>query len=177
MTHGLRLGMPVMEKHPNRAPFEGVLALIETPSDEAASGSCGHRIVLSREGAEAGLPSLLGMAVNFKDDWRGHNPRQKAGIITEVYLAGMELWVRGVIYARDFPELVERASVESSAGSKGSLGMSLEMTETEVRDRDSRVWIVESLIFVGAAVVERERAGWRSTRFNILRPEAYERLK
>ena len=73
---------PVVHGHPNRLPFEGCLTLVDVASDKAPSGAKGHRVVLTREAAEAAMPSLLGMAVGYKAGWDGHDARQKCGIIT-----------------------------------------------------------------------------------------------
>ena len=67
--------------HPNRAPFRGVLTLVDTPSDRAPSGARGHRVLLTRAAAEAALPSLLGMALDFTASFDGHDARRKVGII------------------------------------------------------------------------------------------------
>src|SRR5271156_356194 len=96
---------PVVHGHPNRLPFEGVLTLIDVASDRAPSGARGHRVVLTREAAEAGLPSLLGMAVDYKAGWDGHDARQKCGIITSATLEDQRLMVEGYLFARDFPEI------------------------------------------------------------------------
>src|ERR1700723_265432 len=98
---------PVVHGHPNRLPFEGCLTLVDVPSDKAPSGSRGHRVVLTREAAEKALPSLLGMAVDYKTGWDGHDARCKVGLVTEANLADNKLMVRGYIYARDFPEVAQ----------------------------------------------------------------------
>src|ERR1700761_9331849 len=95
---------PEVSGHPNRLPFEGVLTLVDVASDRAPSGARGHRVVLTRAAAEAALPSLLGMAVDYKSPqpaqrpgdpasagWDGHDARQKCGIITTAELDGRRL--------------------------------------------------------------------------------------
>ncbi|WP_254063643.1 hypothetical protein [Granulicella sp. S190] len=84
---------PVVHGHPNRLPFEGVLTLVDVASDKAPSGAKGHRVVLTRAAAEAALPSLLGMAVDYKAGWDGHDARQKCGIITAAEVDGKKLTV------------------------------------------------------------------------------------
>src|ERR1700741_1644560 len=96
--------IPVVEGHPNRVAFEGTLTLVDTASDGAPSGARGHRVVLTKEAAEKALPSLLGMAVDYKAGWDGHDARQKCGIITSAHLDGPRLLVSGFLFARDFPE-------------------------------------------------------------------------
>src|SRR6202451_3838751 len=98
---------PYVDKHPNRVAFEGVLTVVNAASDKAPSGARGHRVVLTREAAEKALPSLLGMAVDYKAGWDGHDARQKCGIITAAELdspgKGQRLMVRGFVFARDYP--------------------------------------------------------------------------
>ena len=67
---------PEVHGHPNRLPFEGVLTLVDVASDKAPNGAKGHRVVLTRAAAEAALPSLMGMAVDYKAGWDGHDARQ-----------------------------------------------------------------------------------------------------
>ena len=96
---------PEVQGHPNRLPFEGCLTLVDVASDKAPSGARGHRVVLTRDAAEAALPSLLGMAVDYKAGWDGHDARQKCGIITSAHLEDRKLMVAGFLFARDYPEL------------------------------------------------------------------------
>src|ERR1035441_8668025 len=97
--------IPHVEGHPNRVAFEGVLTVVNTPSDKAPAGARGHRVTLTSEAAEKGLPSLLGMAVDDRPGWDGHDARRKIGILTEADVIGRRLVVRGYLYARDFPEV------------------------------------------------------------------------
>ena len=71
--------IPHVEEHPNRVPFEGVLTVVNTASDKAPAGARGHRVMLTREAAEKALPSLLGMAVDYRPGWDGHDARRKIG--------------------------------------------------------------------------------------------------
>jgi hypothetical protein len=57
---------PPVEGHPNRVPFEGVLTIVNMASDKAPTGARGHRVMLMRDAAEKALPSLLGMAVDYR---------------------------------------------------------------------------------------------------------------
>jgi hypothetical protein len=93
-AHAMRamaVEFPQVHGHPNRLPFEGVLTLVDVASDKAPSGARGHRVILSRAAAEAALPSLLGMAVDYKAGWDGHDARQKCGIITSAEALGITL--------------------------------------------------------------------------------------
>jgi len=159
--HAMAVEFPVVHGHPNRLPFEGVLTLIDTPSDKAPSGSRGHRVILTRAAAEAALPSLLGMAVDFKAGWDGHDARQKCGIITAAEIEGNRLTVAGYLYARDFPEM--EAKIQSSA----SMGMSYELADAHVADMHASIWTLTRATFTGAAILLRDKAAYRSTSFRL----------
>lgn len=129
----MAVNFPAVHGHPNRIPFEGVLTLVDVPSDRAPSGSRGHRVVLGRTAAENALPSLLGMAVDFRPDWDGHDARSKCGILTEADIVGQRLMVGGYLYARDFPEVEEKLRNLTA----GSMGMSYELADAHVEDMRS----------------------------------------
>ena len=115
--------IPHVEGHPNRVPFEGVLTLVNAPSDKAPAGARGHRVMLTREAAENALASLLGMAVDYRPGWDGHDARRKIGILTEADVVGQRLVVRGYLFARDFPEVAKAIQV-SAAADLEAMGMS-----------------------------------------------------
>ena len=162
--HGMAVEFPEVHGHPNRLPFEGVLTLVDVPSDKAPSGSRGHRVVLTRAAAEAALPSLLGMAVGYKAGWDGHDARQKCGIITAAELDGRELTVSGYLFARDFPEM------DRNLGHDGAMGMSYELADAHVEDMRASVWTLTRATFTGAAILLREKAAYRETSFKVSRP-------
>jgi len=153
---------PVVHGHPNRLPFEGVLTLVDVASDKAPSGAKGHRVVLTKAAAEAAMPSLLGMAVDYKAGWDGHDARQKCGIITSAELDGRRLMVAGYLFARDFPEM------EPALGSL--MGMSYELADAHVADMRAPVWTLTRATFTGAAILLRDKAAYRSTSFKVRRP-------
>jgi hypothetical protein len=99
--------MPEVEGHPNRAGFRGVLTVVDEPSQRAPAGSKGRRVLLTRGAAEAALPSLLGMALDYAPSFDRHDVRRKVGVITSAEVVGRNLEVGGYLYAKDFPEIVE----------------------------------------------------------------------
>ncbi len=99
--------MPEVTAHPNRTAFRGVLSTVDVPSQRSPSGARGHLVVLTREAAEAALPSLLGMGVDYSPSLDRHDVRRKVGVITRAEIAGRNLELGGYLYARDFPEIVE----------------------------------------------------------------------
>jgi hypothetical protein len=161
---------PEVEGHPNRLPFEGCLTLVDVPSDKAPSGARGHRVVLTRAAAERALPSLLGMAVDYKAGWDGHDARQKCGIITSAHLEDRRLMVSGFLFARDFPELEPRMGrAGMAAQSEGEMGMSYELADAHVDDMKASVWRLTRATFTGAAILLREKAAYRGTSFRLRR--------
>jgi hypothetical protein len=167
--HAMAVEFPQVHGHPNRLPFEGVLTLVDVASDKAPSGARGHRVVLTRAAAESALPSLLGMAVDYKAGWDGHDARQKCGIITSAELDGGRLTVAGFLFCRDFPEIEQRLGIE------GSMGMSYELAEAHVADMRAQVWTLTRATFTGAAILLREKAAYRGTSFRLGRVAVAER--
>jgi len=128
----MAIEMPHVEGHPNRLPFRGVLTLVDVPSDHPPSGAKDHRVMLTRAAAEKALPSLLGMALDFRPNLDGHDARMKVGVITSAEIvradgkwqmadgktgggvrpisslsAAYQIEIGGYIFAKDFPEIVE----------------------------------------------------------------------
>jgi len=104
--------MPEVVGHPNRMGFEGVLTMIDMPSEKSPSGAKGHRVVLTKRAAEAALPSLLGMALDYSPTLDRHDVRRKVGVITRADVVGQSLELGGYLFARDFPEIVKEIAKE-----------------------------------------------------------------
>ena len=143
--HAMAVDFPEVHGHPNRLPFEGCLTLVDVPSDKSPSGARGHRVILTHAAAEAALPSLLGMAVDFKAGWDGHDARQKCGIITAAHLEGKRLMVAGFLFARDYPEM-ER-DMTAAASTRDSMGMSYELADAHVADMRASIWTLTRATF------------------------------
>ena len=164
----MAVDFPEVAGHPNRLPFEGCLTLVDVASDKAPSGARGHRVMLTKEAAETALPSLLGMAVDYKAGWDGHDARQKCGIITSAHLEGSKLLVSGFLFARDFPEMEEKVG-GVTAGAASAMGMSYELADAHVADMRDVVWRLTRATFTGAAILLREKAAYRGTSFRVCR--------
>ncbi|HEX4487559.1 MAG TPA: hypothetical protein VH088_14905 [Terriglobales bacterium] len=152
----MAIEMPVVDKHPNRAAFRGVLTLVDVASDRPPSGAKGHRVLLTRSAAEAALPSLLGMALDYAPALDRHDTRRKVGVITRAELSGKQLELGGHLFAKDFPEIVEEVK-------KNPLGMSYEITDARVADLKASVWMLTHVMFTGAAILRRDKAAYRET--------------
>jgi hypothetical protein len=167
----MAVDFPQVHGHPNRLPFEGVLTLVDVASDRAPSGARGHRVILTRAAAQAALPSLLGMAVDYKAGWDGHDARQKSGIITTAELDGRSLRVAGFIFAKDFPEIEQQMRTPranaSGASACGAMGMSYELADAHVADMRAPVWTLTRATFTGAAILLRDKAAYQDTSFRV----------
>jgi hypothetical protein len=171
-VESMAIAMPTVHGHPNRAGFRGVLTMVDAASDKAPSGARGHRVLLTRQAAEAAIPSLLGMGLDYSPALDRHDARRKIGVITQAEIVGRVIEVGGFLYARDFPEIVAEigkpqrtsmlASLSDVAGSTG-LGMSYEITDARVEDIKANVWVLNRVTFTGAAVLRRDKAAYRST--------------
>jgi hypothetical protein len=117
----MAVAMPEVEGHPNRAAFRGVLTVVDVPSQSAPSGAKGHLVVLTRHAAEAGLPSLLGMALDYSPTLDRHDVRRKVGVITSAEIVGRNLEVGGYLFARDFPEIVQEIGKSQRIGKPNSI--------------------------------------------------------
>jgi hypothetical protein len=181
----MAIQMPVVDQHPNREAFRGVLTLVDVPSDKPPSGSRGHRVVLTRTAAEAALASLLGMGLDYAPSLDRHDTRRKIGVITRAEIVGKTLELGGHLFARDFPEIVKeigksrranKAPFDSAQGRSAhtqqrattqtntqALGMSYEITDARVADIRSSIWTLTHVTFTGAAVLRRDKAAYHDT--------------
>jgi hypothetical protein len=168
----MAIQMPVVEQHPNREAFRGVLTLVDVPSDKPPAGSRGHRVVLTRSAAEKALPSLLGMGLDYSPSLDRHDTRRKVGMITRAEIVGRTLELGGHLFARDFPEIVKEIGKSprhkagqppASQASLHALGMSYEITDARVADIRSSIWTLTHVTFTGAAVLRRDKAAYHDT--------------
>jgi hypothetical protein len=159
----LAVTLPEVVDHPNRVEFEGVLTVIDEPSNRPPSGARGHRVILTRSAAMAALPSLMGMAVDYAPGWDGHDARRKCGIITQADVEGNLLKVSGYLFGKDFPEVGQ----QMMRSVPGTMGMSYELANAHVADMNAEVWTLTRATFTGAAILLREKAAYRNTSFQL----------
>jgi hypothetical protein len=154
----MALDSPEFPEHPNRVPFSGVLTVLDAPSDRAPAGAAGHLVVLPKHVAERALPSLLGMAVDYAPGLRSHDVQRKVGIITRAEINNRKLEVSGYLFGKDFPEVIRELRAN-----RQRLGMSYEVTGVRVADPKAEIWVLENIVFTGAAVLERSAAAYQAT--------------
>jgi hypothetical protein len=178
-VESMAIEMPTVHGHPNRVSFRGVLTIVDVASDKSPSGARGHRVLLTRQAAEAAMPSLMGMGLDYSPALDRHDARRKIGVITRAEIVGRVIEVGGFLYARDFPEIVKeigrprRTGAAVSAGlqsaernsraTRSALGMSYEIADAVVEDIAASVWVLNKVTFTGAAVLRRDKAAYCST--------------
>lgn len=118
----MAIAMPEVKGHPNRVGFRGVLTVVDMASQKPPSGAKGHLVVLSKSAAEAALPSLMGMALDYSPSFDRHDVRRKVGVITQADIVGKNVELGGYLFARDFPEIVEEIG-KAGSGVSARLGV------------------------------------------------------
>jgi hypothetical protein len=164
----MAIEMPAVMGHPNRAGFRGVLTTVDVASDKSPSGARGHRVMLTRGAAEAAIPSLLGMALDYSPALDRHDSRRKIGVITRAEIVGRLVEISGFMYAKDFPEIVAEIGRPGRMDGKvraagAGLGMSYEIADALVEDIKASVWVLNKVTFTGAAVLRRDKAAYGAT--------------
>ena len=122
----MAVAMPEVPGHPNRVAFQAVLTMVDVPSQRPPSGARGHLVVLTKKAAEAALPSLLGMGVDYSPSLDRHDVRRKVGVITRAEIVGRNVELGGHLFARDFPEIVEEIAKSGHGDSHRSPESSLD---------------------------------------------------
>jgi len=144
--------------HPNKMPFSGILTRVDQPSDAAPDGSNGKLITISAEAATNALSSLLGMAVDYKPNLDGHDPKAKIGIITAATVVGDAIHIEGFLYANDFPEVA--AEIKAN---KDILGFSYEARNLYTNDPTTDPVVITECTFTGAAILRKDKAAYKTT--------------
>ncbi|HUO18046.1 MAG TPA: hypothetical protein VMX38_23935 [Verrucomicrobiae bacterium] len=146
--------MPRVEGHPNRAEFWGVLTVVDAASQRAPSGAKGRRVVLTRDAAEAALPSLIGMALDYAPSYDRHDVRRKVGVITSAEVVGRNLEVGGYLYAKDFPDVVE----EVRRNGRPAAGVRLQASDIRSRITNAETDYLSNVKI--PTLSQRARQGW-----------------
>ena len=105
-------------------------------------------------------------ALDYSPALDRHDTKWKVGIITRADIVGRRLEVGGYLFAKDFPEVIRTIRGSSRKTQKG-LGMSYEITEADIVNRDALIWVLRDFVFTGAAVLRRDRAAYRNTWINL----------
>lgn len=159
-----------MFAHPNKLPFFGLLNPLDVPSERVPkleghifSPAISLPLCITTETARNSLYTIQGMALNCSVDFSTHNPTRKVGVITHAYVKKKALMIDGYLYALDFPELID-------AFSKRELGLSLEIHNVRVRIVNDVLEPTDPL-FVGASIIDRDKAAFKNTWIRLDREE------
>jgi len=144
------------KSHPNKMPFNGTLLILDQASDKPPHGAEGHRIYVPTSVAKKRLETLINMGTNYSHELNSHAPQHKVGVITGARISGNKVLVNGFLWKRDFP------SVERDLRA-GKLGMSMELQDVSVRDKDAPVWYLEDFHFSGATILFKSAAAYTQT--------------
>lgn len=143
-------------RHPNELKLKGTLVRLDEPSTKAPHGSDGHKIMVSSAVAKRRLNTLINMGLNYAPSLKEHAARRKVGVITKAWIEGKELKVEATIWKKDFPEAERDLK-------RNGLGMSMEISQVQVRDQDASVWELSDFVFTGATVLEKTSAAYFKT--------------
>jgi len=119
-------------------------------------------VILTREAAEKALPSLLGMAVDYRRGGRARCAAQDRAAQPTRTCPGSGWWCAGILRA-DFPEVAGAIQAHSPE----AMGMSYELADARVEDMRAEVWKLTRVTFTGAAILLREKAAYRATSFRM----------
>lgn len=153
----MALNVPETPGHPNKIPFSGVMTRIDQPSDNPVGGANGKRVLIPKAVAEAALPSLLSMGIDYQPNLSGHDPTKKIGVITAATIEGDGIQIEGILYGADFP-----AVVNEIRSKKQLLGFSYE-AQAAVVDWNKDPVEVTSCVFTGAAILFKDKAAYTTT--------------
>lgn len=147
---------PTDKSHPNKLPFTGTLLILDQASNKPPHGAEGHLIFVPTAVAKKRLNTLIDMGVNYSPELDSHSPQHKVGVITGAKIDGKKVIVNGFLWKRDFPK-VERDM------HAGRLGMSMELQDVSVRNRNAPTWYLEDFHFSGATILFKSAAAYTAT--------------
>lgn len=147
----------INKHHPNKMNFVATLCYIDQPSDAPPCGTNGKKLVLTRSAVENGIETMNLMGINVSDDFTGHNPREKVGVIEKAYVEGDELKGIGFIYAHDFPDVAYMIK-----NAVDDMGFSIEACITRKNEDENNVY-AEEVTFTGVCMLWAKSAAFKQT--------------
>ncbi len=154
--------------HPNKMPFTGVCAFVDTPTDGSPDGGGGYKFIFDKAAVKAKLDSFNMMGVNCVYDdgfWSspeyamtGHNTRFKIGVVEKAWLKGKEIHVQGILWKNDFPDVCFMIS-----NAKDALGFSVEILSDKWEETEDDIVTLTDLTFTGVAIMYHDLAAFKST--------------
>jgi hypothetical protein len=147
-----------------RIYFEGILCILDEPSDKPPMGGLHHKLIIPSAVAKKALPSLIGAPLNYKVDWSGHDFNMTIGMITNAKIINHTLQVVGFLSTADKPYLIR----QFDSITDDLLGMSIELHNSRV-DITKKYMVALEVNFSGAAVLLKNKAAYTKTSFHRLK--------
>jgi hypothetical protein len=165
--------------HRNLVPFEAIAMYVDKPVDAkphftdydakktAESDDGAPKLVFKRSAVEEALPSLIGMGVNAQEGaLENHAFRSTVGLITEAWLDGNAVMIRGFIYGFFFSDLVQ--AIKTLRTKLGACPSFASMVVDLPEEEKPEFMFVNSLLFTGCAILQKKNCAFEGTQVRIL---------
>jgi hypothetical protein len=173
----MKIELPVGSR--NLVPFQGIAMPLDVATDTPVQFQnyetqetvpYSRKLIFTRSAVEAALGSIIGMGVCIEtQNFNGHAPRSKVGLISESWIERNELHLRGYLYGLDFPDCVEKL-----AQLRNTVGMCPAFRDLiAVPTADPETLAVTGLTFTGCAILTRRSAHFRCTTARLLPHQIY----
>jgi hypothetical protein len=178
----MRIEMPNIG-HRNAVPFEGIAMFVDTPLDGkihwtssetkqvVESPNDAPKLVFRREAAERALPSFLGMGICAQEgSLENHAIRSKVGFISEAFIEGNAVMIRGFIYGVDYPDMVD--AIKKLRTKLGMCVKFADMVGEWPTELKPEFGYITDFLVSGVAILHRTKCGFSGTTVRIL-PQSY----
>lgn len=145
----------------NRRGFEGVLFLVDEPSESAPSVGPKLPLYIPRDVGERALLACAGLPLDADNSLGKHASEEIAGVMMSSQMVGNEARVQGLLY-----DWSQGEKVSAIAANKHKLGMSMnaEATGHEATVDNQKVFWIDSLDLMGGNILYANRATYQKTR-------------
>ena len=164
--------------HRNLVPFEAVAMYVDKPVDAkphftdydakkvAESDDGAPKLVFKRSAILEALPSLIGTGVNAQEGaLENHAIRSKIGIVTEAFIEGNAVMIRGYIYGFDYPDVVQ--AIKTLRNKLGACPAFANIVVDFPEEEKPANMFVNSLLFTGCAILQKKNCAFEGTSVRI----------
>lgn len=163
-----KLKFSTEQSHPNKLKWEGIVCLLDQPSDGVPGGAEGL-FVMTKNCVEASYETMNGMPLNCRwdSDWfssspeyvlTGHDTQFTIGYVTDTWIDENKLMAKGIIWQDNYYDVAYMLT-----NARPALGFSVEADVTyEQKDNDDKYYS-KSVVFTGLATLWKESAAWSDT--------------
>ena len=158
------LGVNEINASANELPIEGVLFIVDEPSETAPSKGTSLPLYIPKAIAERCIQAVAnskGLPLDIHNSLMQHANEEIVGVMTEAELRGKEFIVKGHLFPWSQPQ-----KTSLIRANKNLLGMSMNAHATgrEAIVDGQKVYQIESLDLLGANILKADRATYRKTR-------------